>query len=120
MEQLGLRMGTNEVVKLPGEDLTNKVATVREGPGATVTAFGGSRWGELMAGAVFTGRFIFGEGRVHGRFTQVHTTEGKTYPVCMQFVDGSGQIGIAMKSNSGADTARIWTDYGLRPVKRFE
>jgi serine/threonine-protein kinase len=119
MEQLGLRMRDNEAVKLAGEDLTNKVATVREGPGATVE-FNGGEWGKLTFGAVFTGRFIFGEGRVHGRFTQVHTTEGKTYPVCMQFVDGSGQIGIAMKSNNGADTARIWTDYGLRPVKRFE
>jgi len=120
MEQLGLRMGDNEVVSLPGEDFINKVATVREGPGATVKFRGSSGWGKLTSGAVFTGRFIFGEGRVYGRFTQVRTTEGKTYPVCMQFADEGSDLGIEMKSHSGTDTAIIWTDYGLMPVKRFE
>jgi len=120
MAELGLRMGVNEVVFLPGEDLINKVATVREGPGATAEFRGSAGWGKLTSGAVFTGRFIFGEGRVYGRFTQVRTREGKTYPVCMQFAESSRDTGVKMKSNSGTDTARIWTDYGLTPVERFE
>jgi serine/threonine-protein kinase len=120
MEQLGLRMGDNEPVFLAGEDLINQVATVREGPGVTVEVRRSGGWGKLMSGSVVTGRFIFGEGRVYGRFTQVRTTEGKTYPVCMQLADEGSDLGIEMKSRSGTDTAIIWTDYGLMPVKRFE
>jgi serine/threonine-protein kinase len=120
MEQLGLRMGDNELVVLPGEDLINKVVTVREGPGATAEFRGGGGWGKLRAGAVFSGRLIFGEKRVYGRFTQVLTTEGKTYPVCMQLAESLSSVGVEMKSTPGTDTARIWTDYGLMPVERFE
>jgi serine/threonine-protein kinase len=69
---------------------------------------------------VFTGRFIFGEGRVYGRFTQVLTTEGETYPVCMQLAESHRIIGMEMKSSPGTDTARMWTHYGLMPVERFE
>ncbi|MCY1082016.1 serine/threonine protein kinase [Archangium lansingense] len=91
---------------------------VRPGP-VTLYLTGSSKgWGKLPAGTLITGEWLFGERRVHGRFTQVHTPEGKSYVVCLELKDGP-DWGLEKEEGSGKDTAMVPNGGFLWPVERF-
>jgi hypothetical protein len=39
------------------------------------------------SGTTVVGRLFFAEGRIHGRFTEARTRDGRRYPVCMVLLD---------------------------------
>jgi hypothetical protein len=125
MKELGLPLGEDLTAKFPGgshETLESKYVLVRDGPGATVLVNGtGTKLG--LGDTVLTGELFFGPERIHGRFTQAHTRDGKTYPICMVLVDQSGRLGAGgdwVKPGEAPGTARIAFVLGVMPVERFE
>ena len=79
--------------------------------------------GELRPGTVLSGRLIFAEGRVYGRFTQARQTQskgGQTYPVCLELRSRAGELGVARMPDGGPDSAVISSSQDVRAVDRFE
>jgi serine/threonine-protein kinase len=114
MEELGLLYrGSAGMVHIRGAD---RFITVRPGP-VTLRLTGEDYWGKLPRGTLFSGEQVFGE-RVQGRFTQAHTPEGKSYPVCLELMSGP-RWGWEKEPGSGQDTARILNGGHLVPVERF-
>jgi serine/threonine-protein kinase len=71
--------------------------------------------------ATLSGRLLFGEGRVYGRFTQATLNSGESIPVCYELYDtNERKPGIVMEGQGGPDTARVLNGMHLRAVKRFE
>jgi serine/threonine-protein kinase len=71
--------------------------------------------------ASLSGRLLFGEGRVYGRFTQATLESGESIPVCYEFYDiNAKKAGIIMEGSSGPDTARIINSVEVKAVDRFE
>jgi serine/threonine-protein kinase len=115
MKELGLLYtGSRGVVDVGTRD---RFIIVRPGPVSIPLVRGFGAWGKLPEGTLFTGERLFAE-RVHGRFTQAHTPDGHTYPVCLEFRDGSGW-GWERFEDFGQDTSRISTGGTLQPVGRF-
>ena len=84
-ERLGIL--DSETVVLPGYEGENtERATVREGPVSVV--IGGDGMGKLPRGALLSGTWQLGEGRIYGTFTQAQIPGGKAHPVCL--VIGAG------------------------------
>ncbi|MCY1079451.1 hypothetical protein [Archangium lansingense] len=75
--------------------------------------------GKLNAGTVLSGRLIFGESRVYGRFTQAKTLGGRTYSVCFELQYG-GQRGVEIERDGGPDSAVVFSSADVRAVDRFE
>ncbi|WNG28436.1 protein kinase [Cystobacter fuscus] len=78
--------------------------------------------GELKAGTVLSGRLIFAEGRVYGRFTQarqVRSKGGQTYPVCLELKYGR-QRGVEIERDTGPDSAVVFSSADVEAVDRFE
>jgi serine/threonine-protein kinase len=129
MKALGLFPGKGRDAEWPRVDrgdIASNFVTVREGPvtlGLDVTDT------KLPPDTQLSGVLFFGEGRVHGRFTQVHTPGGDTYPVCMVLVAQHSwrprhPLGMVPEPPLGGffsdGTARIgWIQY-VAPVERFE
>lgn len=74
--------------------------------------------GKLKAGTVLSGRLIFGESRVDGRFTQARY-RGQTYPVCFE-LQYRGKRGTAIKRDGGPDSAVVFSTANVEAVERFE
>jgi serine/threonine-protein kinase len=79
--------------------------------------------GDLRPGTVLSGRLIFAEGRVYGRFTQARQAKskgGQTYPVCLELRSRAGELGAEVMRDGGSDSAVISSDQDVRAVDRFE
>ncbi|WP_309896517.1 protein kinase domain-containing protein [Archangium sp.] len=122
---LGLSLGKERTALLPGgtlETLESRYVLVRDGPGATILL---GSWGTKLppGDTVLTGELFFGAERIHGRFTQAHAPDGRTYPICMVLVDREERIGVAgddVKPGEAPGTARVIFSLGVKPVERFE
>ncbi|AKJ01442.1 serine/threonine-protein kinase [Archangium gephyra] len=90
--------------------------TVRPGP-LTLRLTGADYWGRLPRGTLFSGEVVFGE-RVQFRFTQAHTPEGKSYPVCLEVRSGE-YWGLEKWEGSSQDTAVTLNGGDLYPVEGF-
>ncbi|WP_309891587.1 hypothetical protein [Archangium sp.] len=78
--------------------------------------------GELKAGTVLSGRLIFAEGRVYGRFTQARQSRSKgsqTYPVCLE-LQYFGKRGVEIERDTGPDSAIVFSSAQVEAVDRFE
>jgi len=78
--------------------------------------------GELKAGTVLSGHFIFAEDRVYGRFTQARQARskgGQTYSVCLELKRGR-QRGVEIERDSGPDSAVVFSSAQVEAVERFE
>ncbi|OJT18444.1 hypothetical protein BO221_41005 [Archangium sp. Cb G35] len=117
MKELGLLYaGSSGRVFIRNAD---RLVTVRPGPVTWRLAITNTTgyWGRLPEGTLFSGEAVFGE-RVQGRFTQAHTPEGQSYPVCLELFS-DGEWGWEKWEGSGQDTAVILSTGGLHPVTRF-
>ena len=56
---------------------------MKEGPLIVVLDYG---WNEMPPGTLLTGTLTFAENRFFGRFTQAHTPDRQTYPVCIEVI----------------------------------
>jgi serine/threonine-protein kinase len=112
-EQLDIDLGFDGVVSLknhPGR------TAVREDE--TVAVPLGQELGQLPPGTLLYGRYIFGESRVYGRFTQARKPNGDTFSVCMQISDVGG-TGVVRVDKDGGDTAEIPNVFDVEAVPRF-
>jgi serine/threonine-protein kinase len=78
--------------------------------------------GELKAGTVLSGHFIFSETRVYGRFTQAKQARskgGQTYPVCLELKRGR-QRGVEIKQDGGPESAIVFSSARVEAVSSFE
>jgi serine/threonine-protein kinase len=91
--------------------------------------FVGGHWGKTSTGQValpnstrLTGRLYVKEGRVYGRFTQAHTPDGDTYPVCMELVDAGDDdsVGVELEPGSGPGNILVPSVAQVRVVDRFK
>ncbi|MFY0563656.1 serine/threonine protein kinase [Archangium lansingense] len=116
MKELGLIYpGSHQSVFVPGGDYP---ISVRPGPVSLRLTGSSKGWGKLPEGTLMTGEALFGERRVHGRFTQAHTPEGKSYVVCLELKWGP-DWGWKKLEGSGKDIAMIGNGGSLFPVERF-
>jgi serine/threonine-protein kinase len=72
---------------------------------------------------VVSGELFFGKDRIHGRFTQAHTPQGETYPVCLVLTDRNSNIGLGadnVKPGKEPGTALVVDSEGVMAVERFE
>jgi serine/threonine-protein kinase len=122
-QQLGIVLSGQETasVTLP---LTNAeptgVYTVTPGQ-ATVRTM--DNMGKLKRGSLLSGRFLVGEGRLYGRFTEARMKNDTTvYPVCFELTeDGRYSVrGVKLEPGSTPEAPRIFSNMGVRGVKRFE
>ena len=120
MRRLGIRMGDDAGSNFPGY-ASEDYSTVREGAGRLIL---GQPLGQLSPGTVLTGRFLFGKGRVYGRFTEALTPGGDTYSVCLEaWGIGKGTLlrGLRRKPDEGGPgTAMVPSNPHLMAVERFE
>jgi serine/threonine-protein kinase len=121
MKRLGIRTG-DEAGSIFSGVTEEYFVTVREGPGARLVL--GRPLGQLEAGTVVTGRFLFGEERVYGRFTQARTPGGDTFSVCLE-AWGIWQYayvrGLPREPHKGGpETATVSSVQRVKAVERFE
>ncbi|WP_257462570.1 serine/threonine protein kinase [Archangium lipolyticum] len=122
MKELGLRIGKSETALFPNPNRGEETfVPVREGPGTTMRVLRSGT--NVPTGSVVSGELFFGADRIHGRFTQLHTPDGHTYPICMVLVDRGGDVGVGgkqVKPGEKPGTALISDSEGVMPVERFE
>jgi serine/threonine-protein kinase len=121
MKELGFTFGKSRGADFPFEDYTQKWVSVGVGPGVTMEL--DQTGTKLPNGTLVSGELYFGEGRLHGRFTQAHTPQGETYPVCLVLVDRNSNIGLGadnVKPSKEPGTALVIWSEGVRAVERFE
>ncbi|WP_158501782.1 serine/threonine protein kinase [Vitiosangium sp. GDMCC 1.1324] len=123
MKELGLlkRRDRTGFVYFPGIEDTRQNVTVRSGPGAKLV-LRTTTWGMLPQGTVLSGELFVERERVYGRFTQAHTPEGHTYPVCLELYDSTrdDQWGVRREPGGTADTANIAGGTKLESVEEFQ
>ncbi|WP_309892949.1 protein kinase domain-containing protein [Archangium sp.] len=122
-ETLGIGIGSTGLVSFTREN--PKFITVREGVtsarliyGGVREGFPGDRW-KLPTGTILSGRLLFGDGRVHARFTEAQTPTGDTFKVCMEAGD-EGKQGVPAEPDGGPETAKVFATMGVKAVRRFE
>jgi eukaryotic-like serine/threonine-protein kinase len=76
--------------------------------------------GKLAPGTQLSGRLIFGQERVYGRFTQARTPGGETYTVCIELNSRRGERGVEVERDAGPDAVVVWSSQDVRAVRRFE
>jgi serine/threonine-protein kinase len=93
--------------------LENKWWLVREGEA--------SLWlgPETVEDAEIRGKFYLREGRVHGRFTELRTREGDSYPVCLMLFNVEDEFGMEIEEVLG-DTFKVWHFAHLKQVDTFK
>jgi serine/threonine-protein kinase len=121
MKDQGFTFGESRGAQFPFEDYTEKWVPVRVGPGVTMRL---SETGtKLPDGTRVSGELFFDGQRIHGRFTQAHTPQGQTHPVCLVLVDRNDNIGLGadnVKPGKEPGTALVAWSEGVRAVERFE
>jgi serine/threonine-protein kinase len=117
MKQLGIRIGDEAGGSFP------VVGGAKPVPVKEFTTFAlGHDLGKLEAGTVLSGRLIFAEDRVYGRFTparQIQSKGGQTYPVCLE-LQYRGTRGTGYMRDSRPDSPVVGSTAGVRAVDRFE
>lgn len=116
MKKLGIEVGEKHLATFPIDQDAQPMA-VREGP-ASLRLHGG--WEQLPPRTLFSARFIFGEGRVHGRLTEARTPSGERFPVCLIVLDIERKRGLEREPNGAPDTVRVWSTMYVQAVDRFE
>jgi serine/threonine-protein kinase len=122
MKELGFRIGKSVNAWFPNQDKSQKFTPVSEGPG-TRLRIDRDRGLEIPVGTIISGELFFGTDRIHGRFTQLHTPDGRTYPICMVLVNRSDRLGVGgqdVKQGEKPGTALISDLQGVKAVERFE
>lgn len=115
MEKLGVNVGYRGMVTFePRENV--RLIPVREGP---VLIYLLGNWAKFPRDTRFSGRLIFGEGRVFGRLTTAHSAEGQ-FPICLELISFEGKRGVEPEPDGAPDTARIGSTVHLKAVRRFE
>jgi len=116
MAELDIDIGDHFVGGLPGP--VSEVISVKEG-WTRVQLSGGFE--DLPPAAILKGRLIFGGDRVYGRFIEAQEYKGtRTWPVCMELGDTSGNRGLELEPGSTADTAKVFSSVTVRAVDRFK
>jgi serine/threonine-protein kinase len=112
MKALGIKDGELHVALF----LTpkNMFLTVREGDTTLRTALD---WGKLPDNTLLSGRLIFGEGRVYGRFTEAKVPGGETFKVCLDMYDVEGGRGAKREPT---ESARVFSSVFVRAVSSFD
>ncbi|WP_309888608.1 serine/threonine-protein kinase [Archangium sp.] len=113
---LGIRIDWTHGIEFLPLDMEPQRIPVREGF-TSVEILG--PWGKLPEGTLLQGRLLFGEGRVHGRFTEARTPQGDTYKVCLEMWQESKR-GAEMEPGSGKETVKIHSSPNVKVVDRFE
>jgi serine/threonine-protein kinase len=67
-----------------------------------------------------SGRLYVREGRVYGRFTAAHTPSGVVYPVCVELLDTSNDVGLELQPGSGPGRMMVAPTARVRVVDHFE
>lgn len=117
MKRLGMfDVRVEPTVEFP--DAQWKDATVRPGPATVVSLM---TWGALPSRSTrFSGELFFGENMVQGRFTQAHTADGRTHPICAELWLGYMQRGLTMEKGSTREAAIVRAWPTLRAVEHFD
>ncbi|WP_257454938.1 serine/threonine-protein kinase [Archangium lipolyticum] len=99
-EILGLHIG--ERTEVDWSKVRGRPVPVREDTPVRVGGHWVNAQGQiaLPTNTRLSGRLFFGENRVYGRFTTAHTPSGETYRVCMELLDTSDNVGLALKPGS--------------------
>ncbi|HZH75973.1 MAG TPA: hypothetical protein VEY88_08070, partial [Archangium sp.] len=121
MKELGFTFGEYRTALFPFEDYTEKWVPVRVGPGVTMVL--DETGTKLPDDTVVSGELFFDGQRIHGRFTQAHTPQGETYPVCLVLADRNDNIGLGadnVKPGREPGTALVLFSEGVKVVERFE
>jgi serine/threonine-protein kinase len=67
-----------------------------------------------------SGRLYVKEGRVHGRFTEARTPLGVTYPVCLELLNTSDDVGLELEPGSAPGKMLVFPIAQVRVVDRFD
>ncbi|MFE8604015.1 serine/threonine protein kinase [Archangium violaceum] len=67
-----------------------------------------------------SGRLYVKEGRVYGRLTEARTPNGVTYPVCLELLDTSDNVGLELRPGSEPGKMMVDPTAQVRVVDRFE
>ena len=121
MKDLGFTFGEYRTALFPFEDYTEKWVPVRVGPGVTMVL--DETGTKLPDDTVVSGELFFDGQRIHGRFTQAHTPQGETYPVCLVLADRNDNLGLGadnVKPSKEPGTALVLFSEGVKVVERFE
>ncbi|WP_163866076.1 serine/threonine-protein kinase [Myxococcus eversor] len=93
-----------------------KIITVTDGP-TEMRLLG--KW-KRIPDATFSGRLTVSD-RVYGRFTRARTSDGKSFPVCLELLSGSLVKGLEREPGDDSPTsARVFTTGDVRAVDEFE
>ncbi|HEX5754337.1 MAG TPA: serine/threonine-protein kinase, partial [Archangium sp.] len=91
--------------------------TVKEGE-TTLSLIGD--WGKLPDRTLLSGRLIFGDRRVYGRFTEAKVPGGDTFKVCLEMWDIEGGRGTIREPDGSPGSARVFGTAVVRAVSSFE
>ncbi len=120
MEQLGIEIGwSHSGATFFFKPEFPQVITVTPGQGA-VRMLGDMK--KLPGGSRLSGRFLVGEGRLHGHFTEARTPDNKVYPVCIELTgeEHKSPRGAELEPGSTPEAPRVFSTQGVRAVNRFE
>jgi serine/threonine-protein kinase len=122
-ERLGIRTAGKAVVLQGYEGENTERATVREG---SVSVVLDDNMGKLPRGALLSGTWQLGEGRIYGTFTQAQIPGEAAYPVCLvigreepaRYPDGSRcpeGLGTCPAPESRPGNVKTFTRFGVFP-----
>ncbi|MFP2927221.1 serine/threonine protein kinase [Pyxidicoccus sp. 3LG] len=117
MEELGIDIGDDVGGTFTGYTGEPRVITVRGGS-ASVRLVGGYS-DQFRGSTVLSCQLTLGK-RVYGRCNWARNTYNKTFPVCFELRDSSGELGLDREDDGDASSARIFNAFGLMPVRRFQ
>ncbi|NOK18148.1 serine/threonine-protein kinase [Corallococcus carmarthensis] len=94
-----------------------RIVSIGEGP-VEVHLIGG--WEGLPGGSILSGRSIVRD-RVYARLTWATTSQGDSFPVCLDVYAEEGPLGMAREAGDDSPSrARIWTIAYVKAVAEFE
>jgi eukaryotic-like serine/threonine-protein kinase len=113
---LGIHPGDRGYVTFLTEIESSRPVTVREHTPVELSR----PLGKLATGTQLSGRLLFGQERVYGRFTQARTPAGETYTVCIELNSRRGERGVEIERDAGPDSVVVFSEQDVRAVRRFE
>jgi serine/threonine-protein kinase len=92
--------------------------SVREGE---TTIRLGLELGRLPQWTMLKGRLLMRDTRVYGRLTEARTPDGQVFRICLELVDPDDWfVGLRRRREKGSDTSRVYSEFKVRAVDRFE